>query len=231
MKKIIIEILQNSKAEYKFITTNIPLLLVLLGGNIGYGVLYNYMYNPNIVRDVPIAVVDMADNKLSRTFIKNIDATEQVAVKHVISDYAEAETMVKENKIVGFLYLPRSFSHLGLEYNKSNIMTYGSTLSFLDFLMIQEATTYTLLDFNAMLRPIYVSQLPDKDKFAIAQLQPVEIIPNVMFNTEEGYGTYLLPPVLIIIIFQTMMICISNSCGNERENKKLHISNLKHNFK
>ena len=100
MKKIIIEILQNSKAEYKFITTNIPLLLVLLGGNIGYGVLYNYMYNPNIVRDVPIAVVDMADNKLSRTFIKNIDATEQVAVKHVISDYAEAETMVKENKII-----------------------------------------------------------------------------------------------------------------------------------
>lgn len=231
MKKIIIEILQNSKAEYKFIATNIPLLLVLLGGNIGYGVLYNYMYNPNIVRDVPIAVVDMADNKLSHTFIKNIDATEQVAVKHVISDYAEAETMVKENKIVGFLYLPRSFSHLGLEYNKSNIMAYGSTLSFLDFLMIQEATTYTLLDFNAMLRPIYVSQLPDKDKFAIAQLQPIEIIPNVMFNTEEGYGTYLLPPVLIIIIFQTMMICISNSCGNERENKKLHISNLKHNFK
>ena len=139
--------------------------------------------------------------------------------------------MVKENKIVGFLYLPRSFSHLGLEYNKSNIMAYGSTLSFLDFLMIQEATTYTLLDFNAMLRPIYASQLPDKDKFAIAQLQPIEIIPNVMFNTEEGYGTYLLPPVLIIIIFQTMMICISNSCGNERENKILHISKLKYNFK
>jgi len=228
MKKILKLIWQTSKAEYKYIASNIPILLVLLGGNVGYGLLYNYMYNPNIVREAPIAVVDMVDNKLSRTFIQNIDATEQVNVVYVFSDYAEAEKMVKENKIVGFLYLPQSFSNLGLEYNKSNIMAYGSTLSFLDFLMLQEATTYTLIDFNAMLRPIYVNQLSNKDKFAIAKLQPIEIIPNVLFNTEEGYGTYLMPPILIIIIFQTMMICISSSCGDEREGKKLHVSKLKY---
>ena len=225
MKKSIVQIWHVAKSEYIYITSYIPILLVLLGGNVGYGLLYNYMYNPNIVKDVPIAIVDMAQTKLSHTFIQNIDATKQVNVKHIVTDYSLAEKMVKNNEIVGFLYIPQSFSKLGIDYNQSNIIAYGSTLSFLDFLMIQEATTYTLLDFNTMLRPIYVAQLPDKDKFAIANLRPIEIIPNAMFNTEEGYGTYLLPPVLIIIIFQTMMICITCSSGEERENKKLHCYN------
>ena len=215
-------ILHTTISEWKAITHNIPLLLVMLGGNIGYGFLYNYMYNPNIVRETPIAVVDMSDDKLSHTFIHNLDATEQVKVAYTLTDYAKAEQLVRDRKIVGFLYLPQNFSKLGTGYNHSNIMAYGSTLSFLDFLMLQEATTYTLLDFNAMLRPMYVTQLPDEQKYALARLEPIEIIANPMFNSNEGYGTYLIPPVLMLIIFQTLMICISISLGNEREKKQLY---------
>lgn len=215
-------ILHTTLSEWKAIAHNIPLLLVMLGGNIGYGFLYNYMYNPNTVNEAPIAVVDMAGDKLSHTFIHNLDATEQVTVAYTLTDYAMAEQLVRDRKIVGFLYIPQNFSKLGSGYNHSNIMAYGSTLSFLDFLMLQEATTYTLLDFNAMLRPMYVSQLPDKQKYALAQLQPIEVIPSPLFNVTEGYGTYLIPPVLMLIIFQTMMICISISAGEERENKHLH---------
>ncbi|MBR7167886.1 MAG: ABC transporter permease, partial [Bacteroidales bacterium] len=216
------QILATTICEWKHIATNISILLVMIGGNIGYGFLYNYMYNPNTVKEAPIAVVDMAGDVLSHTFIQNLDATEQVSVAYTIPDYAKAEELLRDRKIVGFLYLPQNFSKLGSNYNHSNIMAYGSTLSFLDFLMLQEATTYTLLDFNAMLRPLYVSQLPDKQKYALAQLQPIEVIPSPLFNVTEGYGTYLIPPVLMLIIFQTMMICISISAGEERESKHLH---------
>lgn len=220
------QILTTTICEWKHIATSIPILLVMIGGNIGYGFLYNIMYNPNIVREAPIAVVDMSGDKLSHTFTQNLDATEQVKVAYTLSDYAKAEELVRDRKIVGFLYLPQNFSKLGSDYNHSNIMAYGSTLSFLDFLMLQEATTYTLLDFNAMIRPMYVAQLPDKQKYALAQLQPIEVIPSPIFNSTEGYGTYLIPPVLMLIIFQTMMICICLSNGEERENKQLHNNNI-----
>ena len=215
-------ILHTTLSEWKAIAHNIPLLLVMLGGNIGYGFLYNYMYNPNTVNEAPIAVVDMAGDKLSHTFIHNLDATEQVTVAYTLTDYAMAEQLVRDRKIVGFLYIPQNFSKLGSGYNHSNIMAYGSTLSFLDFLMLQEATTYTLLDFNTMLRPMYVNQLDDKQKLALAQLQPIEVIANPMFNSNEGYGTYLIPPVLMLIIFQTLIICICISSGTEREEKQLN---------
>ena len=44
--------------EFKTIGTSYAILLVLMGGIFVYGLLYNYMYEPNLIRDAPIAVVD-----------------------------------------------------------------------------------------------------------------------------------------------------------------------------
>ena len=46
------------RREYLAISTSYAVLLVLMGGIFVYGLLYNYMYAPNIVTDVPVAVVD-----------------------------------------------------------------------------------------------------------------------------------------------------------------------------
>ena len=45
-----------------------------------YGLLYNYMYAPNIVTDVPVAVVDNSHSELSRNFIRWLDATPQAEI-------------------------------------------------------------------------------------------------------------------------------------------------------
>ena len=45
--------------EWKAIATNPAILLVLAGGIFLYGLLYNYMYAPNLVRKAPVAVVDL----------------------------------------------------------------------------------------------------------------------------------------------------------------------------
>ena len=44
--------------EFKTIAGSYAILLVLMGGIFVYGLLYNYMYAPDLVRKVPVAVVD-----------------------------------------------------------------------------------------------------------------------------------------------------------------------------
>ena len=51
-----------------------------MGGIFVYGLLYNYMYAPNIVTDVPVAVVDNSHSELSRNFIRWLDATPQAEI-------------------------------------------------------------------------------------------------------------------------------------------------------
>ena len=61
--------------EFKTIAGSYAILLVLMGGIFVYGLLYNYMYAPDLVRKVPVAVVDHSHSELSRHYVRLLDAT------------------------------------------------------------------------------------------------------------------------------------------------------------
>lgn len=84
--------------EFKTIGTSYAILLVLIGGIFVYGFLYNYMYEPNVVRDAPIAVVDNSHSSLSREYTRLIDASSQVKVLTNNVDFPAAKDLMKENK-------------------------------------------------------------------------------------------------------------------------------------
>ena len=45
--------------------------------------------------------------------------------------------------------------------------------------------------------------------------QPVNIAGTALYNYTEGYGSYLIPAVMVIIIFQTLLMVIGMVTGEE----------------
>ena len=95
--------------EFRAISTSYAVLLVLMGGIFVYGLLYNYMYAPNIVTKAPVAVVDNSHSSLSRQYIRWLSATPQVEIYAQAMDYHEAQEWMKQGKVQGILYLPHNF--------------------------------------------------------------------------------------------------------------------------
>lgn len=95
--------------EFKTIAGSYAILLVLMGGIFVYGLLYNYMYAPDLVRKVPVAVVDHSHSELSRHYVRLLDATPQVNVVTTATGYPEAQDMMKSGRVAGILYLPDDF--------------------------------------------------------------------------------------------------------------------------
>ena len=209
----IIKIISN---EFRAIGTNIPILIVLILGNVGYGFLYNLLYNTNVYKEAPIAIVDMSQSDLSRHFVDYIDATQQVKVVSKTMNFDEAKRMLIERKIVGFLYIPSELKEEIMRGNQAQCVVYGSTLSFLDYLNIYEAVNFASLDINSELLPEMVESLNMIDVLFLANDKAVNIVNEPLYNTSEGYGTYLIPPVMVIIIFQTLMITVAMRCGEEK---------------
>lgn len=206
-------------SEFKAIGTNIPILIVLILGNVGYGFLYNLMYNTNVYREAPIAVVDMSQSDVSRHFIDYIDATQQVDVVMKIQDFHEAKQKVIGKDIVGFLYIPSDLRNNIMRGEQTECTIYGSTLSFLDYLNISEAVNFASLKINSELLPEMIKSLNMIDVLFLANDKAVNIVSEPLYNSTEGYGTYLIPPVMVIIIFQTMMITMAMRIGGETVNK------------
>ena len=93
---------------------------------------------------------------------------------------------------------------------------YETTSAFLYYLAMQEASAASMLALNDDYRPEMLVFLPKEATTKLASTQAVEVVGTALYNPTEGYGTYLIPSVLVVIIFQTLMMVIAMISGDER---------------
>ena len=69
--------------------------------------------------------------------------------------------------------------------------------------------------------------LPPQGLLAVASSTPVSVSGTALYNYTEGYGSYLIPAVMIVIIFQTMLMVIAMLTGEEAEQQREGIYSMK----
>ena len=207
------------RREFLAISTSYAVLLVLMGGIFMYGLLYNYMYAPNIVTDVPVAVVDNSHSELSRNFIRWLDATPQAEIYDQAIDYHEAKEWMKEGKVQGILYLPHDFEERVFRGDEAVFSLYATTDAFLYFEALQGASSRVMLAINDKYRSDGAVFLPPQGLLAVAMAKPINVVGTALYNYTEGYGSYLIPAVMMIIIFQTLLMVIGMLTGDEHANR------------
>lgn len=201
--------------EFRTIGTSYAILLVLMGGIFLYGLLYNYMYAPNIVTDTPVAVVDNSHSSLSRQYIRWLDATPQAEIYAQAMNFIEAREWMKERKVEGILYLPHDFDNRVFQGREAVFSLYATTDAFLYFEALQKASSKVMLAINDAYRPDATVFLPPQGLLAVALAKPVNVSGTALYNVTEGYGSYLIPAVMMIIIFQTLLMVIGMVTGDE----------------
>ncbi len=209
------------RTEFKTIAGSFAIVLVLMGGIFMYGLLYNYMYAPDLVRNVPVVVVDNSKTALSREYIRLLNATPQVDVIATGEDNVQAKELMKMDEAAGILYLPYDFTDRVSRGDESVFIMYETTSAFLYYLAMQEASASSMLALNDRFRPEMLVFLPSEDAAQLASVQPINVVGTALYNYTEGYGTYLIPAVLIVIMFQTLLMVIGMVSGDERQFRSL----------
>lgn len=208
------------RREWRAIATNPAILLVLAGGIFLYGLLYNYMYAPNVVRKAPVAVVDLSHSALSREYTRLLDATPQTSVYAQTPNILEARRWMEQGRVDGILYLPADFEARVARGETSVFLLYAATDAFLDFKGLQESSSRVMLALNDAHRTEGIVFLPPQGLLAVASAAPIQVSGTALYNYTEGYGSYLIPAVMIIIIFQTMLMVIGMLTGAEAEKRR-----------
>ena len=158
------------RREFLAISTSYAVLLVLMGGIFVYGLLYNYMYAPNIVTDVPVAVVDNSHSELSRDFIRWLDATPQAEIFSQAMDYHEAKEWMKEGKVQGILYLPHDFEERVFRGDEAVFSLYATTDAFLYFEALQGASTFHAGNTRAKTKSLSSTKSPSSTRLLKSRL-------------------------------------------------------------
>jgi len=192
-------------------------LLILVGAVVIYAFFYPIPYLPEVLKKVPIAVVDLDRSALSRRLIRMVDAHDLVSVARQVPDLAVAERLVREGDAGGILVIPEYFER---DVRRGARVTVGAYLDASYFLVYRQVLTGLSEATGTLSAGIEIARLRAQgmsDAQARAARDPLPLVMRPLFNATEGYATYVVPAVLVLILQQTLLIGIGLLGGTERE--------------
>lgn len=202
-------------------TKSVPIIytlaMLMIGGTYGYGILYNMLYDPNIITEIPVAVVDKSNTQMSRKYISYIDATQAVNVSCSAIGFHEAKELMKSHKVRGIIYIPPDFEEKVTNGESGTIMFYETTTTFLYYLNMQAASNGAVQKLNDEYRQEIIKTLPPATLAALSSAPSVSIKGTALYNQNSGYGSFLLPIVMTLILFQIMLLTFGNFLGSRTE--------------
>ena len=87
--------------ELRTILKDQGVMLFMVIVPLAYPLLYSWIYNNEVVREVPVAAVDLAQTSQSRDFLRRCDASPDVSVCYQVTDMGEAQRLLAEQKVTG----------------------------------------------------------------------------------------------------------------------------------
>ena len=91
---------------------------------LAYPLIYSWIYNNEVVRDVPVVVVDDNNSSLSRQFTRMVDASADVKVLCHAADIDEAKSLVSRQLAKGIYYIPSDFDSNIYSMRQATISVY-----------------------------------------------------------------------------------------------------------
>lgn len=203
--------------EYRTIFTDKGVMLVLVFALLIYSTVYSLAYKPQVLRNVPIAVIDECKTPASRNIISLFDAGPNTYVAFEPSGMEEARRMLFDREIYGIVYIPANYERLLAGGSQAVVSIYVDASNFLVYRQIfQEVVSglnYTgaTVEFGRLLAKGVIAPA------AKATTQPVIYQTHNLFIPYLGYGSFVMPAIIMVIIQQTLLIGIGMIGGTWRE--------------
>lgn len=202
--------------ELKLITHDMGIILFLAFLPIAYPVVYSLIYNPELVRNVKVVVVDNDHTALSRELARNIDATQEVEVIGFAANMTEAKEAMHSHDCFGILEIPAGFERKVGRGETSYAVAYCDMSLLLRYKGILMASTNVSQAMGAELMTRSINEImPLAETIAVGD--PMQVNNVAMGNLESGFDSFVMPGVLILILQQCLVLAVGMSGGAKRE--------------
>jgi ABC-2 type transport system permease protein len=183
-----------------------------------YPLLYSWIYNNEVVHEVPVVVVDQSHTALSRQFIRMCDASPDVSIRYHASDLDEARMLVSRQVVKGIYLIPSDFAdHVG-RMEPATISVYCDMSLMLAYKAVFQTAQTVSTTMGSQITTALGGHITARD--AQVSARPLDFDEVPLFNPSGGYGSFVIPGVLMLILQQTLVLGIGLSAGTARERNR-----------
>lgn len=218
MRTVIHDIYYIFRKEFYTIFRDQAVLVFFIALTLLYPLVYTYIYSNEVVRKVPVAVVDDSHSAAGREFIRNWNASPNVDVVAKCADMEEARELMYRKEIYGILQIPAEFEKQIARGEQAHVSLFCDMGGLLNYKALLLATSEVSI---AMGKEIQVAGL---DFATVKQEEiaasPVRIEEIKMFNPQGGFASFIIPAVLVLVIQQSLLLGVGTIAGTARDRNR-----------
>jgi len=183
-------------------------------GSLVYCFFYPLPYLPQDVQHIPVIVADYDASSLSRRFVRNLDATREVEVTGVTRDLSAAASLLQRGDIGGIVAIPPRFAQDVARGTPTGVTVMGNgAYVVVDSTILTTAAQVLAATAVAPLAAHLVQTGAPPALVRRASAAGPLLIKQPMFNTTQGYESYVVPASMSLVVHQLLIIGICALLG------------------
>ena len=183
-----------------------------------YPVVYTIIYNPEIVTDMPVVVVDDSRTASSRNLARMVDATQAMEVYDYAPDMAAAREIMNSHNCFGILHIPYDYDKK-LGRGEQTVVNFYSEMSLLlRYRSFVAALTDIQLELGTHIQAQKISETGMESLSSVAA--PVQSESIMLGDPTQGFASFIIPGILILILQQSLILGVTMLAGGAKERRR-----------
>ncbi len=217
-----------AKREFKRILERKTLYILIIILPIFIYLLIGSIYKNEIMRELPMAVIDYDHSQLSRTAIQMFESSGSIAIKEYLVSPDEIKSEFRKGKIQGALVIPYNFEKDTKSGKQTIITVYkNSSNVIVGSLLLKEASTIIkTISVGVQLKKIQSSGKTREESMNI--IMPIKLDTHSLYNPNYSYINYFVPGLVTFILQMMIMIAsvliISSEYSHETFDEVIELS-------
>lgn len=218
MKEWFFEMALVFRREFRLVLGNVGVLIFFFFLPLVYPLVYAAIYNPEVTRDMPVAVVDNCRTAQSREFVRHADATQSIKICGYASDLAQARLWWKEKKCYGVLVIPKDYSERIGRGEQGVVQFYSDVSLLLRYRAFLTSLTELQMATDTQLREESLRSLG----VSVSDGSSVRSEAFFLGDPQQGFASFVMPGIVVLILQQSMLLGIAYLAGGANERRRVN---------
>lgn len=197
---------QGFRWSLRSVTRDKGAFMLLALASAFYAFFYPYPYSTEQLTRVPVAVVDGDHSTLSRQLLRFAMAAPGLDVRLVTSSEAEAQEALWRREVEGVLIIPPGLARDATQGHAVTLPVLGNGTYLLLNKNVLEGFAKSVGTLSAGIEVAKRQARGAAPNEAAEKRAPVRLQADALFNEKEGYASYIVPAVAVVIVQQTLLI-------------------------
>ncbi len=207
-------------AEVRRVFGDKTTVVIFFLATVVYPPLYYYIYHPEMLTEMPVAVVDLSQGKDAKRFVHKLDATPELTVAYRCANIGDAEQLLREHTVKAIFLVPKDYDALIAHQRTGTVTVVTDISSFIYYKNALMGGSNVLLDEMKTTQLAFQAAEGVTGEQARTQIEPVAYDDVKLYNPGGGYASYFIPALLMLVVHQTLFFGICVLCGDANENRK-----------